>query len=380
MVPVQETDDNGLDQPQAALVSIDAHYGYIRAMVGGRGNDQFNRAVQATRQPGSAMKPFVYAAAIDSKRYTPAHVMVDEATTFTLVTGETWTPRNYTPTHDGPMSLRTALENSTNVIAAKLIDEIGPRTAVDYAKRLGITTLQETGRLNDVTLSFSLGGLTRGVTPLEMATAYGVFANGESSTTPLPFSGSTGQTGQYRRVSPRAPARSQPGDQLHHDRYDAGRHRAGTGSAPTSAGRPPERRARPLDFTDAWFVGYTPSLVTAVWIGNDNNDRWSIPSVRSAAARRRTWRAYMTEVLPGTPVEEFSRPGGIVGPLAIDVTNGKLVGDVSGVPWKSVSTRSLSKGRSRPNSRSGVPPSSTCPTSFAASSANLINSAGPGPA
>ena len=176
MIPgVQETDENGLAQPQAALVTIDAHYGYIRRWLKDQGNDQFNRAVQATRQPGSAMKPFVYAAAIDSKRYTTAHVMVDGRTTpFTMVAGETWTPRRL-PRDRRAVALRSALEQSTNVIAAKLIEEIGPRTAVDYAKRLGITTLQETGRLNDVTLSFSLGGLTRGVTLLEMATAYGVF-------------------------------------------------------------------------------------------------------------------------------------------------------------------------------------------------------------
>src|SRR5690606_20839351 len=185
MVPVQETDENGLAQPQAALVTIDVHTGEIRAMVGGRNNDQYNRAVQATRQPGSAMKPFVYAAAIDSKRYTPAHLMVDEPTTFTLITGETWTPRNYDNTHRGTMSLRTALEDSINVVAAKLIDEIGPATAIDYAKRMGITTLQESGRLNDLTLSFALGGLTRGVTLLEMATAYGVFASGGIRTTPI---------------------------------------------------------------------------------------------------------------------------------------------------------------------------------------------------
>ena len=152
---------------------------------GGRNNDQYNRAVQATCQPGSAMKPFVYAAAIDSKRYTPAHLMVDEPTTFTLITGETWTPRNYDNTHRGTMSLRTALEDSINVVAAKLIDEIGPATVIDYAKRMGITTLQESGRLNDLTLSFALGGLTRGVTLLEMATAYGVFASGGIRTTPI---------------------------------------------------------------------------------------------------------------------------------------------------------------------------------------------------
>lgn len=327
MVPVQETDANGLAQPQAALVSIDAHYGYIRAMVGGRGGDQFNRAVQATRQPGSAMKPFVFAAAIDSKRYTPAHIMVDEPTTFTLITGETWTPRNYTPTHSGPMSLRTALENSINVIAAKLIDEIGPQAAVDYAKRLGITTLQESGRLNDVTLAFSLGGLTRGVTLLEMATAYAVFANGGIKATPIAILRVEGPDGTViDEFRPERRLVLSPETSYIMTDMMRGVIERGTGVG-ANIGRPAAgKTGTTSSFTDAWFVGYTPSLVTAVWIGNDNNDPMIYPGRQiGSATATRTWAAYMREVVKGTSVEEFSRPSGIVGPIAIDATNGKLV-------------------------------------------------------
>ena len=157
-VPAKEVDDQGLTQPQVALVALDAHYGFIRAMVGGRGNDHFNRAVQARRQPGSAMKPFVFAAAIDSKRFTAADLFVDEPTQFELVTGEVWAPNNYDGTFAGPVTLREALEDSSNVVAAKLIHEIGPQAAVEYAKRLGITTLVESGRRNDLTLAFASAG------------------------------------------------------------------------------------------------------------------------------------------------------------------------------------------------------------------------------
>ena len=335
MVPVQETDSKGLAQPQAALVTIDANYGYIRAMVGGRGNDQFNRAVQATRQPGSAMKPFVYAAAIDSKKYTPATVMVDEPTTFTLVTGEKWTPRNYENTHSGPMTLRSALEHSTNVIAAKLINEIGPKTAVEYAKRLGITTLTETGRLNDLTLSFALGGLTRGVTPLEMAAAYAVFANGGILPTPVAILRVEGPDGTViDEFRPQRKLVLSPETAYIMTDMMRGVIERGTGVG-ANIGRPAAgKTGTTSSFTDAWFVGYTPSLVTAVWIGNDNNEPMIYPGRQiGSATASRTWQAYMSEVVKGTPVEEFTRPPGIVGPIAIDVTNGKLISEsCSAVP------------------------------------------------
>ncbi len=335
MVPVQETDENGLAQPQAALVTIDVHTGEIRAMVGGRNNDQYNRAVQATRQPGSAMKPFVYAAAIDSKRYTPAHLMVDEPTTFTLITGETWTPRNYDNTHRGTMSLRTALEDSINVVAAKLIDEIGPATAIDYAKRMGITTLQESGRLNDLTLSFALGGLTRGVTLLEMATAYGVFASGGIRTTPIAILRVEGPDGTViDEFRPQRRLVLSPETAYIMTDMMRGVIERGTGVG-ANIGRPAAgKTGTTSSFTDAWFVGYTPSLVTAVWIGNDSNEPMIYPGRQiGSGTAARTWRAYMSEAVKGTPVEEFPRPPGIVGPLAIDVTNGKLVNDTcSGVP------------------------------------------------
>lgn len=335
MVPVQETDENGLAQPQAALVTLDAQYGYIRAMVGGRGGDQFNRAVQAVRQPGSAMKPFVFAAAIDSKKYTPATVLVDEPTTFTLTTGETWTPRNYGNDHAGPVTLRTALEQSINVIAAKLIDEIGPKTAIDYAKRMGITTLAETGRLNDVTLSFALGGLTRGVTPLEMAAAYAVFANGGILPTPLAILRVEGPDGTViDEFRPQRRLVLSPETAYIMTDMMRGVIERGTGVG-ANIGRPAAgKTGTTSSFTDAWFVGYTPSLVTAVWIGNDDNEPMVYPGRQiGGATASRTWQRYMSEVVKGTAVEEFARPPGIVGPLAIDATNGKLVSEsCSGVP------------------------------------------------
>ncbi len=328
-VPVMEVDDQGLSQPQVALVAIDAHYGYVRAMVGGRNNDHFNRAVQARRQPGSAMKPFVYVAAIDSKRFTTADVFVDEPTEFQTVTGEIWAPQNYDETFAGPLTLREALEGSVNVVAAKLIAEIGPQAAVNYAKRLGITTLVESGRRNDVTLAFALGGLTNGVSPLEMARAYAVFANGGILVEPIAILRVERADGTvleefrpHRRLVLSPEAAYIMTDMLR------GVVERGTGIG-ANLGRPAAgKTGTTSEFTDAWFVGYTPSLVAAVWIGNDSNKPMVYPNMRiGSALASRTWKGFMERVLRGTEVEDFARPAGIVGPLLIDKETGGLVND-----------------------------------------------------
>lgn len=328
-VPAQETDDQGLTQPQVALVAIDAHYGFIRAMVGGRENDHFNRAVQARRQPGSAMKPFVYAAAIDSKRYTAADVFADEPTEFHLVTGEVWAPQNYDQTFAGPITLREALEQSSNVVAAKLINQITPRTAVDYAKRLGITTLVESGRRNDVTLAFALGGLTNGVTPLEMVRAYAVFANGGILVEPIAILRVERADGTVlEEFRPQRRLVLSPETAYIITDMLRGVVERGTGIG-ANLGRPAAgKTGTTSDFTDAWFVGYTPSLVAAVWIGNDSNKPMVYPNLRiGSALASRTWRGFMERVLRGTEIEDFARPSGIVGPLLIDKETGGLVTD-----------------------------------------------------
>jgi len=167
---VSVTDANGLDQPQVSLIALDPHTGHIKAMIGGRNRDEFNRAVQARRQPGSAIKPFIYAAALE-KGLTPATIRVDEPFTWTNPqTGEVWQPQNFSRTFAGPVTLRRALEESINIVAIKLLAEDVPvRSVIELATRMGITTLQTSGPRNDVNLAFALGGLTNGVRPIEMA-------------------------------------------------------------------------------------------------------------------------------------------------------------------------------------------------------------------
>lgn len=166
-LPNNYTDENGLTQPQAALVSIDPKTGHILAMVGGRGQDSFNRASMAVRQPGSAFKPFVYLTALQHDM-TPDTTMKDQPVTY-----GGWSPKNAGGSYSGAMSLSDALAHSVNTIAVQLADEVGTKNIIANAKKMGITTLDA----KDDNLAMALGGLTRGVTPLEMASAYGTFAN-----------------------------------------------------------------------------------------------------------------------------------------------------------------------------------------------------------
>ena len=147
-LPTFYTDQNGLQQPQGALVAVNPHNGYIVAMVGGRGNDSFNRATQATRQPGSSFKPFVYLAAIQ-QGMTPGTIIDDSPVDF-----NGWKPQNYERSYFGQVPLRYALQHSLNVATVKLADDIGMRKILNLAKDMGITSLTD----SDNNLAAALGG------------------------------------------------------------------------------------------------------------------------------------------------------------------------------------------------------------------------------
>ena len=136
-----------------------------------------NRAVAAHRQSGSAIKPFVYVAAIDSRLYTPGSILKDEPITFPTPQGP-WAPQNYDRIFRGDISLRQALEESVNIIAVKLVESLGPSNVINYAKQMGLKNLVVSGEPNDLNFSsLALGGLTKGVTPLELTAAYSPLAN-----------------------------------------------------------------------------------------------------------------------------------------------------------------------------------------------------------
>ncbi|BAS28327.1 transglycosylase domain-containing protein [Limnochorda pilosa] len=354
-----ERDANGLRKPQAALVALDPATGAIRAMIGGRDGDEFNRAWQAYRQPGSANKVFVYTAAIDSQRFTPATMLVDEpveypkeqlpeplvaegraqaAATEEPADPEMWRPRNHDDQYRGPVTLRDALADSINVVAIKLLDQLGIPRAINLAQKMGITSLNP----EDRHLGFAIGGLTRGVTPMEMAEAYGVLANQGIHTEPFAVvkvtdaSGMTlWETQPQREIVLDAATAYLVTDMLR-DVVERG-----TGKNARIPGRDVAGKTGTTnEFTDAWFVGYTPELVAAVWIGNDqasepmlyqfpNRDPLRIGSAGAAEL----WRRFASRALENVPASTFARPPGLVDGVPIDVKTGLLVDDgCAGIP------------------------------------------------
>ncbi|MFH0800811.1 MAG: penicillin-binding protein 1A [bacterium] len=256
----------GYNCHQGALAALEPKTGYIRAMVGGVKFDtksQFNRAWQARRQPGSAFKVFVYTAAIDSG-FTPTTIIQDSPISYPMVDGTTWSPRNSDGGYWGSITLTQALQFSRNVCAVRMIEKLGPGKVIDYAYRMGIKEKLEPN------LSLALGSSV--VTPLQMASAFGVLAHGGIKVEPIPvklikdFEGNVieDNTNPYQEaVIPFSTASTMTG--ILQKVIEAG-----TGTA-AQIGRPAAGKTGTTnDFRDAWFIGYTPQMAAAVWIGNDD--------------------------------------------------------------------------------------------------------------
>ncbi|MBD3308122.1 PBP1A family penicillin-binding protein [candidate division KSB3 bacterium] len=293
---------------EGALASIDPKTGYILAMIGGYDfyRSKFNRAVQALRQPGSSFKPFVYLTALE-RGLTPADIIVDEPVTFVIdeERGQTWSPRNFSGDHKGPMTLRHALETSTNVVAAKLIDQIGPRAVVETARKLGITS-----HLNPYP-SLALGGSE--VYLLEMVSAYSAFANQGYHVEPIFVTKVLDSDGNILEENePRAKQVLPENLTYILVSMMEGVVQRGTATRAKKLGRPlAGKTGTTNDNTDAWFVGYSPSLATGVWVGYDEN-RKSI-GYRETGGRVALpiWIEFMEEALKDTPIEEFPIPSGV---------------------------------------------------------------------
>ncbi len=303
-LPDSRTDSNGLKQPQGALVAIDPHTGLIKAMVGGRGTDQFNRAVLAERQPGSAFKPFVYLAAIESGM-TPSSIIDDSPISY-----GSWSPMNYDVRFRGQVSLRGALEQSLNVPTVKLAHEVGVDKPLYYAQQMGISTLVLQGATNDRNLAMSLGGLTRGVTPLEIASAYGVFANNGVHVEPAAIIKVVDRNGKVlEQYTPHEKAVVNERSAYILTDMLRGVLTHGTGTA-ANIGRPAAgKTGTTSDYKDAWFVGFTPDLVASVWIGYDTGDY--LNGITGGGTPAKIWRSFMNKALAHTPARDFTRPNGV---------------------------------------------------------------------
>lgn len=311
---------------EGALIAMDPWTGRVLAMVGGFSFDesQFNRATQAKRQPGSSFKPFVYAAALDNG-YTPSSVIMDAPFELNQAGQATWRPENYSGKFYGPQTLRFGIEQSRNVMTVRLANDLGMPTVVEYAKRFGITD-----NLLPV-LSMSLGaGET---TTMRMAGGYSIFANGGKRIKPTLIDRIQDRYGKtiYKhderecRGCDAAQWQNQPEPTLIDRREQAldpmtayqvtsmleGVVQRGTGTALKELGKPVAGKTGTTnDEKDAWFVGYTPDIVVAVYLGFDQPKPMGKGSTGGLIAAP-VVRDFLKVALADRPAVPFRVPPGI---------------------------------------------------------------------
>ncbi|MGD0915276.1 MAG: PBP1A family penicillin-binding protein [Thermodesulfobacteriota bacterium] len=328
---------------QGALLCLDPKTGYIKAMVGGRdfSESQFNRALNSRRQPGSSFKPFIYAAALE-KGYTPSTILMDSPVEYSDHDGGTyWAPKNYDKDFMGPITFRNALAHSRNVVTVKILDDIGLGFALKFFKKLGI----ESPIKRD--LSIALG--TSGVSLLEMAAGFGVFANGGNRVKPIFIKKIVTMNGEVIEENSPYVELEEKEDAVDSTLREEGKAESpspvsnehaispqnafimthllegvvqhGTGQRAKVLGRPiAGKTGTSSDYADAWFIGYTPSLLPAVWVGFD--DKTSLGNGESGArAALPIWISFMDQIMRDTPVENFNPPDGIT-LMKVDIETG----------------------------------------------------------
>ncbi|MBR5790268.1 MAG: PBP1A family penicillin-binding protein [Phascolarctobacterium sp.] len=301
--PVAYNDKNKLTQPQVALVAIDPNTGHVKAMLGGRGQDKFNRATLSVRQPGSSFKPFVYLTGM-ANGFTPASIMEDKEEEF----DKDWRPRNVTKKWYGKVTLRTAIARSMNIPTIRLAREVGVRKVVETAQKMGISTLETEGKYTDANLSMAIGGLSHGVSPLEMASAYGVFATNGILCKPfalLKITDANGQTLYENETVAKRVMDPKPIYSTVDMMKDVLIWGSGGGMG---IGRPAAGKTGTTDnYVDAWFVGFTPDLSTAVWVGDDNNR--TLDNMSGSGTPLSIWHDFMIKAHKDIPVSDFVNPG-----------------------------------------------------------------------
>ena len=299
-LPNDYTDANGIQQPQGAIVAIDPKTGYVKAMVGGRGTDQFNRAAQAERQPGSAFKPFVFAAALENG-FTPDTIVEDKP-----INIGGWEPQNDSRRFSGAVPMRTVATFSMNVPTVRIAQTLGMDTVIYYAQQMGISTFVMDGAVNDRNYASSLGGLTRGVTPLEIASAYCTFANGGVHMPYVVVTKVLDRNGKIlEEANPQGVAVIRPESAADLTSMLEDVVQKGTGRG-AQIGRPAAgKTGTTSDYKDAWFVGYTPDLVASVWIGNDDNT--TTDGIMGGTIPASTWATFMSRALENVPVHDFDQ-------------------------------------------------------------------------
>ena len=308
--PTNDLWELSLDQnpeTQSALVCIEAETGLVKVMVGGRDftESQFNRAIQSRRQPGSAFKPIIYAAALDNG-YTAATEIIDSPIVFKDQANDfTWKPKNYGKKFYGPTLLREALAKSRNVVTIKILQDIGIDTCIEYAKKLGITS--------ELTRDLSLALGSSGVSLLELVNAYAVFANKGYLVEPAFITKIEDRNGNI--LEEMNPARKRVIDKstayimtslLKSVVKDGTARRIKALNRPVAG-----KTGTTNDLQDAWFLGYTPDYISGVWVGYDNGRPLGKGETGSRTASP-IWLGFMQDILKDKPVREFPVPEGVV--------------------------------------------------------------------
>jgi penicillin-binding protein 1A len=304
-----------LPRVEAALVALDPSNGAVQALAGGfdYAANKFNHATQAWRQPGSSFKPFIYSAALE-KGFTPATVLNDAPFVIDAAKtgGQLWEPKNYDNKYDGPMRLRTALAKSKNMVSIRLLQAIGPGYAQDYIQRFGFDP-----KMHPAYLTMALGAGS--ATPLQMASAYSIFANGGYRVKPWFISRVEDNKGEvvYRARPETAGADA---ERVLDERNaflmttlmrDVVRY--GTAAKAMSLGRNDlaGKTGTTNDHIDAWFAGFNGRLVAVSWIGFDTPANLG-PNETGGQAALPIWMAYAGKVLKGVPETEITPPAGVV--------------------------------------------------------------------
>ncbi len=301
---------------EGALLSIDPTTGYIKALLGGRDfiKSQFNRAIQAKRQPGSAFKPFIYGAALE-KGFTPVSIIIDEPISYDLGFRE-WAPKNFDGKYYGPTTLRHALAKSRNVVTIKLLEAIGTQTAIDFAKRAGIESNLAPN------LALALGASD--VTLLEMVNAYTTFASMGKRYEPQVILKVVDNNGNVlEEATPKSEQTISPAVCYVLTSMAKSVVEEGTAMRAKALGRPVAGKTGTTNnYVDAWFIGYTPNLVTGVWVGFDQPKPLGQLETGARAALP-IWLEYSIFAESFYPPVDFIIPDG-VSIVSVDAKTGLL--------------------------------------------------------
>ncbi|MDY7032366.1 MAG: PBP1A family penicillin-binding protein [Thermodesulfobacteriota bacterium] len=306
----ERNDCRGIDEGaevQGALICMDPHTGHVKAMVGGRDfrKSQFNRAIQAKRQAGSAFKPIIYAAALD-KGFTPATTIIDSPIIYdNPMSEETWKPKNFGRKFHGPITFRQALAKSRNVVTIKILREIGIDYSAEYATALGIRS-----PLN-LDLTMALGSSS--VSLLELTRAYAVFVAQGKRVEPIFVTRVIDREGRtLEENKPQVEEVISPQTAYIMTNLLKGVVKNGTGWRAKALGRScGGKTGTTNNQIDAWFVGFTPNIITGCWVGFDDYRGLGENETGSRAAAP-IWLQFMKKVLEEREMKEFSVPEGIV--------------------------------------------------------------------